>query len=122
MEALTDALALFVSWQAVVLALITVTISGGIKQLISVLWKTWKSNRYMAKLGMPAIVLMVGTLAGMLIPIRPEAVTEYVTSHTSGAGSFTAYGGWGFVAGGIAGAWIFDLVKDWFQFKKDDKK
>ncbi len=122
MEALMDALALFVSWQAVIVAGVTVTVAGGIKQLISVLWKTWKDNRIMAKLVMPAIVLVLGTVVGMFLPLRPEAVTEYVTANTSGPGTFAAFGGWGFVTGGVAGSWIFDKTKEFFQFGKAKKK
>ncbi len=108
-------LELFISWQALALAAIVVTVTGGAKTVVGIVWKDWRDSRIGSKLVVPSIPLVLGFLAGVFIPLRPEAVVEYVTSSTSGAGSVVAYGAWGFVTGGVAGAWLFDRFKDFVQ-------
>ena len=116
------ALEMFLSWQALVLAVITVTVSGGVKRIVAVAKPDWRKNRILARLVVPAIPLVLGTLAGMFIPLRPEAVIEYVNTHADDGWQWAAYGGYGFVTGGVAGAWLYDRFADFFGHGKDDKE
>lgn len=114
-----DGLEMFLSWQALVGAAIVITVTGGVKAVINLAFKGWKDNRIMARIVMPAMPLVLGALGGALIPVRPEAVVEYVAEHTSGFSSTLAYAAWGFVAFGVAGAWLFDRFKDFLAHGKD---
>ncbi len=105
------ALEMFLSWQALVLAVITVTLTAGAKAVFGFAWKDWKTSRVASKLVVPALPLVIGFAAGVLVPLRPEAVVEYVAASTSGFWVHVAYGSWGFVTGGVAGAWLFDRFK-----------
>jgi hypothetical protein len=111
-------LELFISWQAVVLAAIVVTVTAGVKTLVCLAWKGCKKSRVGSNIVLPMIPLVLAALAGAFIPLRPEAVVEYVSSHTSGFGSTVAYAAWGFVAAGIFGAWLFDRAKDFVTHGK----
>jgi len=117
------ALEMFLSWQALVLAVAVVTVSGGIKALVDTAWPggaaARRKNKWVTRLVLPAVPLILGFVAGMVIPIRPEAVAEYVAEHVDGGWAWMAYGGWGLAAGGVAGDYLYSKFKD---FLKHDEK
>lgn len=112
-------LELFLSWQALALAAIVVTLTTGVKTVVGLIWKDWRDSRVTSKLVVPSIPLVLGFFAGIFVPLRPEAVVEYVSSSTAGAWSWVAYGAWGFVVGGVAGAWLFDRFKSFLTHGRE---
>ena len=113
------ALEMFMSWQAVTLAVIVVTLSGGVKALVDTAWPGGKEarrgNRWVTRLVLPAMPLVLGFVAGVFVPLRPVAVVEFVITHADPDWHWLGYGGWGFVAGGVAGDYLYSKFKSFLR-------
>lgn len=112
-------LEMFISWQSIVLAAIVVTVTGGLKTVLCMVWKGAKQTRLGSKVVIPAIPLVLAAVVGAVVPLRPEVVVEYVAEHTSGGGSTLAYAAWGLVSAGVFGAWLFDRAKNLLRHGKE---
>ena len=99
------ALEIFISWQAIALAVIVVTVTGGVKKLVDTVWSGRKDNRIATRLVLPSVPLVLATLGGIFIPMYPEALVEYAESHDGN--EWILYGAWGFVAAGVAGDYLY---------------
>jgi len=72
------------SWQSVLLAVVITSITHGVKASIDVYMggtDLRKQKRWMRKLVLPAIPLSVGAVLGMLVPLKPDVLMEYVATH-----------------------------------------
>jgi hypothetical protein len=111
------ALELFVSWQAIMLAVVTVLVTEGIKRVLDLVWEERKKSRIFTRIALPAMHGALGFLAGMLLPFRPESVVEYVTAYDSPA--WLAYGLWGLIVGGVAGDYLYTKLKKFLKHQAD---
>jgi hypothetical protein len=100
------------SWQALVLAVLASVAMLAVKRVLDYAWKRRKENRFMTRIGMPAIHGLVGFLAGVLVPFRPESVVAYVAEH---GGGWLSFGLWGLLVGGICGDVLYTKVKGFLK-------
>jgi hypothetical protein len=108
------------AWQSLFVAVVIVGLTQGVKTGIEA-WlllknkekgKTGKELRaevaLLDKLVLPLVPLIAGALIAAFVPVRPEALTQYVTQH--GHGSKLAYAMWGAVVGQFSD-YLYQRVK-----------
>lgn len=77
-------LQLFYCWQSVLLAVLITTCTHSVKAGIDVYvggTDIRKQKRWMRKLVLPSIPLAIGTLFGLVIPLKPDVLLTYVATH-----------------------------------------
>jgi hypothetical protein len=112
-------LELFISWQAVVLAVLTSVLFEAFKRVLDMTWKKRKQNRWMTRLGMPALHGALGFGVGVASPLRPEALMEYVSVHVTMP--WLGYGVWGVLVGGVAGHYLYRHFKAFLSHNTEEE-
>lgn len=77
-------LSVFLCWQSIVLALSIAILTNGAKRVID--WKSGgsaerKKKPFINRVLLPGIPIAIGVLVGCLVPLHPEALTQYLTDH-----------------------------------------
>lgn len=73
--------------------------------------KKRKEIPWLDRFVLPGVPLFLGVAAACLVPIRPEVLTEYVSTHELvGVGMYSVYGAWGASVGQFAD-YTFSKVK-----------
>jgi len=115
-------LELLYSWQALLIAVAATGITQLVKTVIDIVWghkdaqptptakdakrvgeALRKRSVIVNRLVLPMTPIWTGALMAVLIPIRPEVVTEYVTTqHIEGFGRLLVFAAWGAACGQFA--------------------
>ena len=115
-------LELLYSWQALLIAIAATGITQLVKTIIDIAWghkdteptptmkdakrvgeALRKRNLIINRLVLPMTPIWTGALMAILVPIRPEAVMEYVTSQNiEGVGRLLVFAAWGAACGQFA--------------------
>lgn len=113
---------LLYSWQALMVAIVATGITQllktildvtlgkaapestpGIKEMAKVGMDKRKSNVVVNRFVLPMAPILVGFIYAMLVPIRPEALIEYVTAHVPEVWQqYLVFGSWGAACGQFA--------------------
>lgn len=130
-----DIIGIFLSWQAVVLAVACVGIAQLVKTAIDVIKgrriaKTVdKSARKIGRelrqeslvlnrIVMPMVPIIVGAVFAAIIPLRPEFIVEYVTTHVSNPWlAALCYAVWGGACGQFS-SHTYDKVREVYAAKQ----
>lgn len=73
-----------VCWQSIVLALSIAIVTNGAKRVID--WKSGgsaerKKKLFVNRVVLPGIPILIGALVACLVPLHPDALTQYLTDH-----------------------------------------
>lgn len=115
-----DGLEIFVSWQSMAIASLVAVTMEGLKRIVDLVWKGRKQAKWYCDIVMPLQAGVLAFLAGALIPLRPEALVEYVAENAAGS-EFLAYGGWGVLVGAVGGEYLYRRLKNLFTKKRSDE-
>ena len=106
---MSNPIEIFYCWQAIVQAMmvcaLTQLVKVGITARLADKWDIANPKRawWMKRVIMPAVPPVLGFLGAAAIPIRPEALIEYVaTQHIEATMASLVYGAWGAAIGQVA--------------------
>lgn len=104
-------LAMMFSWQAVLCA---VACTGITKIPTSVIDYVMgpdqrRASFWVSSIAYPLIPIVVGMLYAVLVPLRPDVLTEYVAREVEGGWQYVAWAAWGGACGQFAQT-IYDRV------------
>lgn len=70
-----------------------------------------KANHVLSKVVLPATVVALGAVYGMLVPYRPESLVTFAESSDHGAWVYLAFAAWGGAVGQFS-SYIYDRAMD----------
>lgn len=78
-------LSILIGWQSFLLSLVIATATHGVKRVIDFFIEGGKAARrqkiFINRIALPATPIVIGSLVAIFVPIHPEALLEYITSH-----------------------------------------
>jgi hypothetical protein len=89
------------NWQSVLLAVGVSAAVQGVKRALDIALggkDKRKAVRLVTQVLLPLLPLLLGSLGAILVPLHPEKLTEYVTSHAN-VKPWVAFGAWGAAVG-----------------------
>lgn len=110
-------LELMYGWQAVLCAVACVGVTKLVKTVIDLSMgeEKRKGSKWINKVVLPVTPVMIGLVYAMLVPLRPEALIEYVGVNVEGRILQTvAYGAWGAACGQFS-TMIHGKLKDFLR-------
>jgi hypothetical protein len=111
---------MFIGWQALVIAAIASPVAQLVKKILDVTMtkERRKGNKWISKVALPMVPIVIGAVAAAFIPVRPEALIEYVGEHAKdGWQQLLAYGAWGAACGQFAD-YLYSKLKDFVTHGK----
>ena len=89
------------NWQSVLLAVAVSALVQGVKRSLDIAiggTTKRKSLRWVTEVLLPLLPLFIGSVGAIIVPLRPDQLTAYVTEHTS-VKPWVAFGAWGAAVG-----------------------
>lgn len=92
-----------ICWQTILLALGVATSTHGVKRVIDYSVggaEARKKRVFINNVILPGVPIFIGCVYGILVPLHPDALTEYITAHSlSGVKEYLIYGVFGMCVG-----------------------
>lgn len=116
-----EVLELFYSWQAVIVAVACIGITKlvtTVLEMAKILSHKGDGPVWTRRLLLPLLPICIGFLVAAFVPLRPEFLVHYITTHVEGWWNTTlSYGAWGAACGQFAG-YSYDRLKALLEARK----
>lgn len=118
-----DPLQLIYSWQAIMIA----AVASGLTQLAKTIMDIWvgkdkrQNSVVLTRIALPIMPIAFGALSALIIPVRPDFLTQYVEAHTTGTGALITYAIWGGAICGQFADYVFSKFKDLVVSARENK-
>ena len=119
------------SWQALLVVVVANGLTQLVKTLLDIYWGQTapeetptvkdaarvgaairRKKLIVNRVGLPTLTVVTGALTAIVVPMRPEALIQYVAAQSiTGWGAYAIYGAWGAACGQFA-SYVFDRVKE----------
>lgn len=116
---------MLLSWQSVVLAVGASVLSQAVKKVLDIFLADGDSEKRKAwhpaitELLIPGLPILWGTLLTVLVPLRPDVLTQYVQEHgLNGLETFMVRATWGALMVGVPADWLYRRFKGVLKMKK----